>query len=224
MQELVAGLVGLQEDAREGRCRGDGVGFLDAAHGHAGVHRLDDDRDAERLQGILDAVADLLRQALLDLQAAGIGLDHARDLGQAGDPPVRDIGHMCLADERKHVMLAQREQFDVLDQDHLAVRLREDGGLYDFLTILEISLRQELHGFRHALRRLGETFPLDVLAEELENGLDVAREFLRRFFVVFFQLSVCHGIVFAASSDGFGTAKLVKKNYYIPIFSLSLHP
>ena len=153
-----------------------------------------------------------------------IGLHHAGDLGKAGDSPVRDIGHVRLADEGKHMVLAQREQLDVLDQDHLAVRLREDSGLDNLLAILEITLGQELHGFCHALRGLEETFPLDVLTEELEDGLDVPCEFLSGFFVVFFQLSICHGIVFAASSDGFGTAKLTKKNYYIPIFSLSLHP
>ena len=87
------------------------------------------------MEGLLDAVADLLRQALLDLQAAGVGLHHAGDLGEPGDAAVRDVGDMGLADEREHVVLAQREQLDVLDQDHLAVRLREYGGTDDGLAV-----------------------------------------------------------------------------------------
>jgi hypothetical protein len=74
----------------------------------------------------LQEVRDLLRQALLDLQAAGIRLDHARDLGQADDPSARDIRDRRRAEERQEVVLAQRVERDVLDDHHLAVVDIED--------------------------------------------------------------------------------------------------
>ena len=109
---------------------------------------------------------------------------------------------MGLADEREHVVLAQREQLDVLDQDHLAVRLREYGGTDDGLAVLLIALRQELPGLRHALGRLGEPLALRVLAQQLEDGFHMPCKLLRGLFVVFFDFSVCHGIVFVAPCDG----------------------
>ena len=180
------------------------------------MHGLDDDSDAHRVEGLLDTVADLLGQALLDLQAAGVSLHHAGDLGKPGDAAVRDVGDMGLADKREHVVLAQGEQFDVLDQDHLAVRLREYGGTDDGLAALLIALRQELPGLRHALGRLDEPLALRVLAQQLENGFHMPCEFLRGFFVVFFDFPVCHGIVFVAPCDGkIWTAKLAKKIHSI---------
>ena len=115
---------------------------------------------------------------------------------------------MGLSDEGEHMVLAKGEQFDVLDDDHLAVGLREDGRTDDFFAVLPVSLGQELHRLRHPFRGLGETFPLRILSEELENGLDVSRDLVCGLFVVFLYLSVCHGIVFAASSTEKWTAKL----------------
>ena len=175
------------------------------------MHGLDDDGDAQRLEGVLDTVADLLGQALLDLQAAGVGLYHAGDLGEPGDAAVRDVGDMGLADEREHVVLAQGEEFDVLHKDHLAVRLGEHGGPDDLVTVLPVALREELHGLRHALGGLEKPLARGVLAQQLEDGLHMGRELLRGLFVVFFDFPVCHGIVFVAPCGGFGTAKIAKK-------------
>ena len=51
----------------------------------AQVGRLDDDAHALGLQALHQEVGDLLGQALLDLEPAGVHLDDARDLGQADD-------------------------------------------------------------------------------------------------------------------------------------------
>ena len=75
--------------------------LLDAAHHHAHVLGLDHDRHAERLQRLLDAVADLDREPLLHLQAARERVHDARDLGQPDDVAVRDIGDVRLAEERQ---------------------------------------------------------------------------------------------------------------------------
>ena len=96
-------------------------------------------------------------------------------------------------------MLAQGEEFDVLDDDHLIVRLIEDGGLHDGGAILSVALRQELPGLRHALRRIDEPFPLRILSEQFQDGLYMRCELFCSLFVVFFYLSVRHGIVFVAN-------------------------
>jgi len=46
--------------------------------------------------------------------------------------PFGDIGHMHLAKERQHVMLAEREYLDVLDDDHLVVVLVKERPAQDF--------------------------------------------------------------------------------------------
>ena len=97
---------------------------------------------------------------------------------------------------------AQGEEFDVLDKDHLAVRLGEHGGTDDGLAVLLIALREELPGLRHALGRFDKPFALRVLAQQLENGLYVPGELFRGLFVVFFDFPVCHGIDFVAPCDG----------------------
>ena len=208
-EELVAGLVTLEEDAGEGRCRGDGVGFLYAAHGHAGVHGFDDDGDAQRVQGLLDAVADLFGQAFLDLQATGEGLHDAGHLGQAGDFALGDVRDVRLADKRQHVMFAQGEKLDVLDDDHMIVRFLKQSALDDGLTVLEVSLCEELHSLGNTLRSFDETFALHILTQQSQNGFYMPRDLLRSFFVVFFYFSVCHGLFFVADFC-FEDAKLQK--------------
>src|SRR5688572_17546016 len=61
-----AGLLGrvVAEDARKLRRDRAGALLLDAAHGHAHVLGFDDDRDAARLQHIIDGADDLGRHAL----------------------------------------------------------------------------------------------------------------------------------------------------------------
>ena len=109
LQELIPGLLALEENAGEGRSCCDGVGLLDAAHTHTGVHGFDDDGNAKGVEGFLDAVPDLLSEALLDLEAAGIGFHHAGNLAEAGDLAVGDVCHVGLADEGEHMVLAQGE-------------------------------------------------------------------------------------------------------------------
>lgn len=69
-QELVACSGIFQKHSAE--CRGgrDGIGFLHPAQNHATVLRLYDDCDPQRVEGLLDTVANLYSQALLYLQAA----------------------------------------------------------------------------------------------------------------------------------------------------------
>lgn len=96
MDEFFPGLHLSEEGAGKSRGRRTRTLLLDAAHLHAHMARLDDDGHAERIERLLNAIADLHGQPLLHLQPAGIGLDDARDLRQPGDIAVRDIGYMAL--------------------------------------------------------------------------------------------------------------------------------
>ena len=64
-------------------------------------------RHAERMQGLLDAIADFDCEPLLDLKPAGECLDHPGNFAQAGDFAVRDVGYMTLPQEREHMVLAE---------------------------------------------------------------------------------------------------------------------
>lgn len=198
LQKLVAGFVAFEENAREGRCSGDGVGFLHTAHGHAGVHGFDDHGDTQRVQGLLDAITDLLGEAFLYLQPAGVGFHYAGDFAEAGYFSLGNVGDMRLADERKHVVLAQGEQFDVLYDDHVVVRFLEKGAFDEGLSVLEIPLGKELHGLRYPFRRLLQAFARGVFPEQAQNGLNVRCDFLRGLFIVFFYFFVRHGLFFVA--------------------------
>ena len=85
---------------------GHGALFLHASHRHAEVPCLDNDGYAQRVQGIVDGVLDLRRQAFLHLKAARLGLHHTGYLAQPCDVAVGDIAHMRLADKRNKVVFA----------------------------------------------------------------------------------------------------------------------
>ena len=55
-------------------------------------------------------------QALLHLEPPAEDLHDPRDLGEADDLPVRDVGDVGLPDEGEHVVLAEAVDLDVADQ------------------------------------------------------------------------------------------------------------
>ena len=79
------------------------------------------------------AVGDLLGEPLLHLQAAREHLDDARQLGQPDDAAVRDVRDVRLAEERQHVVLAQRVELDVAHHHHVLVLLLEQRVADDLL-------------------------------------------------------------------------------------------
>ncbi len=68
-----------------------------------------------------DAVRDLRGQLFLHLEAPRVRVDHARELGDADDLVGRQIADVRAADDRRHVMLAERFELDVAQHDHLVV-------------------------------------------------------------------------------------------------------
>lgn len=95
-QKLVArlglALKAAEDAAGNGRC----PRLLDAAHDHAQVARLHDDGDALGLENLHDGVGNLLGQALLDLQAAGVHFGDAGQLGEADDGVAGDVANVHL--------------------------------------------------------------------------------------------------------------------------------
>ena len=85
--------------------------------------RLDHHQGALRVEGALDGTGHLRGQALLDLQASGVALDEAGQLGEAGDHAalLRYVGHVGHTEERQEVVLAERVDGNVADHDHLVV-------------------------------------------------------------------------------------------------------
>lgn len=77
---------------------------------------------------------------------------------------------MSLADERQQMVFAQRIQLDVANQHHLVVGGLEDGAVDDLGDVLFVTLRQELHRARRAVRRAQQAFAVGVLAQRLNDG------------------------------------------------------
>ena len=96
---------------------------------------LDDDDDAEGIECLLDTVLDLRRQALLYLQATSEDIDDAGELREPRDVAVGDIPDVDLTEEGQHVMLTERVEVDILDDNHLAILLAEHRRAEDLLRV-----------------------------------------------------------------------------------------
>src|SRR6476660_10000669 len=132
--------------------------------------RFDYDRDALRLESLLDAVADIDRESFLYLQAPCKRVDHPRNLGQPYDMAVWYVGHVSFPEKRQHVMLAQRINFDVAHDDHLLVFLAKHGRAQDFGRVQTVTVREELQRFCSALGRFGKPLALRIFSQLLQNG------------------------------------------------------
>ena len=109
---------------------------------------------------------------------------------------VRNVGDVRLAEERQQVVLAQRVDFDVLDDHHLPVFFAEHRRAQDLRRVEIVAVGQELQRLGDAFRRLGKPFARGILAQVLENGaifLGDARHGLR---VVLVDLLVPVHLVF----------------------------
>lgn len=106
IEKLVSGPGRSEERAGESRGRGDGVGFLYSSDLHAGVRGFYHDGDAERLECVLDAIADFDGKPFLYLQSSCICFHDSGYFAQTGDFSVRDVRDVRFPDEREHVVFA----------------------------------------------------------------------------------------------------------------------
>lgn len=80
--EFVASRFTIAERAQHGASYSEGTLLLDATHHHGEVASFTDHADAQRIDALLYALRHLLRQALLDLQAAREGVNNARNFAE----------------------------------------------------------------------------------------------------------------------------------------------
>src|SRR5229473_7352031 len=138
-EKFVARLLIVTESAEHstGNCRT--VLLLHAAHLHTQMAGFDDYADALRSDFFLDGLRDLTGHALLDLQAAGEHIDHARNFAKTQNTFVRQISNVGLAEERQQVMFAEAEKLDVFNDDHLVVSHAKRRAVQNMIQVLVIT-------------------------------------------------------------------------------------
>ena len=151
-----------------------------AAHHHAQVLGFADHSDSGWLDCVLDCFRHLLRETFLDLQAAGENVDDPRRLAQADDLFLGDVGDVHAAEKRQHVVLAQREHLDILDDDHLVVGDVEHGRLQHFIGVLAVALGQLAHDLRVAHGGFAQSVPINVFAQASKNVLCAGLDWIVR--------------------------------------------
>ena len=104
------------------------------------MFRFYDHRDACRLQARHQRLGDLSGEILLDLQSPRVNIDNARDFGEADDFSIRNVSDVRAPDKGQKMVLAQRIELDVFDQDDLARFGIEDRIVDNVIEILPIAL------------------------------------------------------------------------------------
>lgn len=153
--------------------------LLHTAHRHAHVAGLHDDGDTAGADSLHDGEGDLLREALLDLKASRESLGDTSKLAESEDELVGDVANRDLAGEGDKVVLAEREDVDVTDDDHLLVVLGEDGVVDDINKTLLVSLRHPHERLRITLRSTEKALAVGVLADALKDSSESSGEHLK---------------------------------------------
>ena len=99
--------------------------LFDAPHHHAQVPGFDDHSDTLGFDDILNGLGDLGGKPFLNLQPARKELDKAGNFAEAHHFTLGHISDVHLAEERKQVVFAEAEHFNVFDDDHFIVADRE---------------------------------------------------------------------------------------------------
>src|SRR5215472_14955647 len=133
---------------------------------------LNDDPNALGADLLLDGLRDLIRQALLNLQASRKHVHHAGDLAQAKHAPARQIRHMRPAEKRQQMMLTQTEKFNILYYHHLVVMDAEGCAIQYRVHTLGIPAGQKLEHLFVAVWRLPKPLPIRILAKH-DNDLSL---------------------------------------------------
>src|SRR5258708_32126833 len=186
-EKFVACLLIVAESAEHSA--GDSLRMLlfDAAHLHTQMAGFDDYADTLRSDFFLDGLRDLTGHALLNLQAAGKHIDHARNLAKPQNTFVRQVSNVGLAEERQQVMFAQAKKLDVLHNHHFVVGHAKRRAVQDMIQVLVITAGQILQSFLETLWRLAQPFAIRILADDLDDFAHVARNSARINFLLIVQ-------------------------------------
>ena len=121
--ELGARACVVTQEAVDGGRDGRAPGRADAALRHARVFADEDDTDAARIELFVQAVGDLVGEALLQLQPVRVEVDDAGELREPEDPRRGYVPDVRDASEREQVVFAHRDERDVAREDELVVAL-----------------------------------------------------------------------------------------------------
>ena len=77
--------------------------------------------DAKRIDLLANRLGNLIGHAFLQLQSAREDVHETRDLAEADDSSVGDVGDVALAEERQQVMLTETVEVDVPHDHHLVI-------------------------------------------------------------------------------------------------------
>src|SRR5882724_12178458 len=146
-QKFFARLLVVAERAEHRAGDGLAVLLLHAAHLHAKMARFDNHADALRRDFLFDRLRNLAGHTLLNLQPPSENIHQPRDFAQAENFFRRQIRDVRFAEKWKHMMLAETEKFDVLDDHHFVVTDAESCAVQDGIEILMIAARQKLQRF-----------------------------------------------------------------------------
>src|SRR4051794_24790668 len=148
-----------------------GAGLVYAAGGHAVMHSLDNHADALRLENVVDRVGDLRGHLFLDLQAPGVDVHHAGQLGDADHAAVWNVSNPGPPDDRRHVMLAMAFEADVPQHDHFIVAFGFLKSLFqDFYRVLAVASEKLLERPGHARRGLDQAVTFRVFPRPSDDG------------------------------------------------------
>ena len=145
---------------------------------------LDHHRHPQRIERLLNAVADLDGQSFLHLETARISFHNPGDFRESGNIAVRNVCDVRLPVKRKHVVFAKRIQLNILDDHHLFVLFVKFGRQQDFARIFIVTARQETHRLGDPFGRLDQPFAVGILAQQFEDRSVMFGKFLDGFGIV----------------------------------------
>jgi len=173
-QELAARGRVFQENPRQLARRRPRMWLAYAAVAHTEVSRLNNHRDAQRLEMLLNAVGDLCGQLLLHLESLGKDLHNFRQFRETDNASARDVGNVCLADKRNHVMFAVAVNVDSCEQHHLVVPLNLRECARQFLRGIHRVANKMLSQCKgYSARCVHKPLAIWILSDVLEEGANV---------------------------------------------------
>jgi hypothetical protein len=152
VKKFSPGLLQRAESAQHGTGNRTTVLLFNAAHLHAHVLSIDNHTNAVRRQFLIDGFGNLGRQAFLNLQAPAEHLHQPDDFADAYDFPVRQVGHVHLAEERQEVMLAEAEEIYVSHNDHFVIFYIEKGMIQNLARVLLVAAGEKAQSLADTLR------------------------------------------------------------------------
>jgi len=172
IKEFVAGVLIVLESAQHRARHRHRVLLFDTTHDHAEMLSLDNDSHAPRLNLFSDGVGNLSGQAFLHLKPPGEHVDKTWNLAEPDYAAVRDVTDVAFSEKRQKVMLAQAENFDVADDDHLVISDVKKRPTQNLVCIHAIAAGQKPHCLVYSKRSVLQAIARWILADLFQDRPD----------------------------------------------------